>query len=74
VLYAPTSSDRRAYSPGSAFVAGGILKVSFPISHSPVQNDPVLYRVDRRHARSYVTCGERELRFGMQWSVSTRWA
>jgi hypothetical protein len=49
-------------------VAGGI-EVSFPISHSPTQNDAVLYRIDRTQQRVYVTCGERELRFGMQWSV-----
>jgi len=49
-------------------VAGGI-EVSFPISHSPTQNDPVSWRVGRTKTRVYVTCGERELRFGMQWSV-----
>jgi hypothetical protein len=49
-------------------VAGGI-EVSFPISHSPTQHDPVLWKVDRTPEREYVTCGERELRFGMQWSV-----
>jgi hypothetical protein len=28
-----------------------------------------LYKIDRANDRIYVTCGERELRFGMQWSV-----
>ncbi|HAH24220.1 MAG TPA: DUF5107 domain-containing protein, partial [Prolixibacteraceae bacterium] len=50
------------------FVAGGI-EVSFPISHSPSQNEKVLYKIDQTTDRTYVTCGERELRFGMQWSV-----
>lgn len=54
--------------PRFAFVAGGIA-VSFPISHSPTQNERVLSRIDRTDERVYVTCGERELRFGMQWSV-----
>jgi uncharacterized protein DUF5107/uncharacterized protein len=68
VLYAPDVIRPTRILPRFGFVAGGI-EVSFPISHSPVQNDPVLYRVDRTNKRSYVTCGERELRFGMQWSV-----
>ena len=54
--------------PRFCFVAGGI-EVSFPISHSPTQSDPVLYAIDRSDRRVSVTCGERELRFGMQWSV-----
>jgi hypothetical protein len=29
----------------------------------------VLYQIERVGDRIYVTCGERELRFGMQWSV-----
>ncbi len=68
VLYAPAVIRPTRILPRFGFVAGGI-EVSFPISHSPVQNDPVLYRIDRSTQRSYVTCGERELRFGMQWSV-----
>ncbi len=68
VLYAPDVIRPTRILPRFGFVAGGI-EVSFPISHSPVQNDPVLYRIDRTNTRSYVTCGERELRFGMQWSV-----
>ena len=54
--------------PRFAFVAGGIA-VSFPISHSPTQNEPVLSRTDQTDKRVYVSCGERELRFGMQWTV-----
>ena len=54
--------------PRFAFVAGGIA-VSFPISHSPTQNEQVLSRTDQTDKRVYVSCGERELRFGMQWTV-----
>ncbi len=68
VLYIPTVIRPTRILPRFYFVAGGI-EVSFPISHSPSQNDKVLYRVDRAEDRVYVTCGERELRFGMQWSV-----
>ena len=68
VLYAPDVIRPTRILPRFGFVAGGI-EVSFPISHSPTQNDLVLYRIDRTNKRSYVTCGERELRFGMQWSV-----
>jgi len=68
VLYAPDVIRPTRILPRFGFVAGGI-EVSFPISHSPVQNDPVLFRIDQTNKRSYVTCGERELRFGMQWSV-----
>jgi uncharacterized protein DUF5107/uncharacterized protein len=68
VLYAPDVIKPTRILPRFDFVAGGI-EVSFPISHSPTQNDPVLCRIDRTKDRCYVTCGERELRFGMQWSV-----
>ena len=51
------------------FYTGGGIEVSFPISHSPVQSVPVLHRVEQRHGRVYVWCGERELRFGMHWTV-----
>ena len=34
-----------------------------------MQNEKVLFKIDRADDRTYVTCGERELRFGMQWSV-----
>lgn len=68
VLYVPDVIRPTRILPRFYFVAGGI-EVSFPISHSPTQNDPVLSKIDRTANRIYVTCGERELRFGMQWSV-----
>ena len=68
VLYVPDVIRYTRILPRFYFVAGGI-EVSFPISHSPTQNETVLYKIDRTNERTYVTCGERELRFGMQWSV-----
>ncbi len=68
VLYVPEVIRYTRILPRFYFVAGGI-EVSFPISHSPTQNEKVLYKIDRTQERIYVTCGERELRFGMQWSV-----
>lgn len=68
VLYSPDVVRYTRILPRFYFVAGGI-EVSFPISHSPSQNEKLLYRIDRTKDRIYVTCGERELRFGMQWSV-----
>ena len=68
VLYVPQVIRPTRILPRFYFVAGGI-EVSFPISHSPSQNERVLYKIDRTKDRVYVTCGERELRFGMQWSV-----
>ncbi len=54
--------------PRHSFIGGGI-EVSFPISHTPSQMVPVLHRVEQRDGRVYVWCGERELRFGMHWTV-----
>jgi hypothetical protein len=68
VLYVPEVIRYTRILPRFYFVAGGI-EVSFPISHSPSQNESVLYKIDQTKDRIYVTCGERELRFGMQWSV-----
>ena len=68
VLYVPGIVRHTRILPRFYFVAGGI-ELSFPISHSPSQNQTVLYKIDRTVNRIYVTCGERELRFGMQWSV-----
>jgi hypothetical protein len=68
VLYVPEVIRQTRILPRFYFVAGGI-EVSFPISHSPSQNEKLLYKIDRTPKRIYVTCGERELRFGMQWSV-----
>jgi hypothetical protein len=67
-LYVPEVIKATRILPRFYFVAGGI-EVSFPISHSPSQNESVLYKIDKTPGRVYVTCGERELRFGMQWSV-----
>jgi hypothetical protein len=68
ILYTPDVIRYTRILPRFYFVAGGI-EVSFPISHSPVQNEKLSYKIDRTENRVYVTCGERELRFGMQWSV-----
>ena len=68
VLYVPGDIRQTRILPRFYFVAGGI-EVSFPISHTPVQNEKLSYEVDSASDRIYVTCGERELRFGMQWSV-----
>lgn len=68
VLYVPDVIRHTRILPRFYFVAGGI-EVSFPISHSPSQNEAVQYRIDSTSDRIYVTCGERELRFGMHWSV-----
>ena len=54
--------------PRQAFTGGGI-ELSFPISHSPVEIFPVLYEVLRSADRIYVSCGEREIKFGMHWTV-----
>jgi hypothetical protein len=54
--------------PRQSFTGGGI-ELSFPISHSPVQTVPVLCEVTRDLDRIYVSCGERELSFGMNWTV-----
>jgi len=54
--------------PRQSFTGGGI-ELSFPISHSPVQIVPVRHRVTCDQERLYVSCGERELRFGMNWTV-----
>ncbi|MGN6341124.1 MAG: DUF5107 domain-containing protein [Ginsengibacter sp.] len=68
ILYKPDVVRYTRILPRFYFVAGGI-EVSFPISHSPTQNETVLYKIDSTKDRMYVSCGERELRFGMQWTV-----
>lgn len=68
VLYTPSVIRGTRILPRFYFVAGGI-EVSFPVSHTPVQNETVLYKVEKKEGRVYVTCGEKELRYGMQWSV-----
>jgi Domain of unknown function (DUF5107) len=54
--------------PRHAYIGGGI-EVSFPISHTPVETVRVLYDIARDSNRVYVSCGEREVRFGMNWTV-----
>lgn len=68
VLYAPEIVRPVRILPRGFYIPGGI-EVSFPISHSPVQNVPVLARTGRHGSRVYAWCGERELRFGMHWTV-----
>ena len=68
VLYNPHLVRHTRILPRFYFVAGGI-EVSFPISHTPTQNEAVCYKIDRTADRIYVTCGEREMRYGMQFSV-----
>ena len=67
-LYFPRVVRPVRILPRQSFTGGGI-ELSFPISHSPVQIVPVLYGVARDSKRIYVSCGERELRFGMNWTV-----
>jgi len=54
--------------PRGAFVGGGI-EVSFPISHTPSLLERVCCSADVRAGRARVCVGERELRFGMHWTV-----
>ena len=69
VLYVPNVVRQTRILPRFYFIAGGI-EVSFPISHSPSQNDRVMYRLERSvENRLYLTCGEREVRSGMRWMV-----
>jgi hypothetical protein len=68
VLYVPDVIRQTRILPRFYFVAGGI-EVSFPIAHSPSQNEKILHEIRETGDRVYLTCGERELRFGMQWSV-----
>ncbi len=68
VLYQPGVVRYTRILPRFYFTAGGI-EVSFPISHSPSQNERLLYKIDHSKERIYLTCGERELRFGMQYSI-----
>src|SRR5205823_14038529 len=68
VLYVPGVIRPTRILPRLGFVAGG-MEVSFPISHSPTQNEPVRYAIDRSPQRGDVTSGERGWRFGMRWSM-----
>ena len=68
VLYNPGVVKQTRILPRFYFVAGGI-EVSFPISHSPSQNETVCYQIEDAGNRIYVSCGEREVHYGMQWTV-----
>jgi hypothetical protein len=68
ILYSPDIVRPVRILPRMAFISGGI-EVSFPISHSPVQIEPVHFKTEKSGDRIYAWCGERELRFGMQWTV-----
>lgn len=54
--------------PRQSFTGGGI-ELSFPISHTPVETAPIECTVKQVGRRIYVCCGEREIRFGMNWTV-----
>ena len=68
VLYVPDVIRPSRILPRFSFVAGGI-EVSFPISHTPSQNEKVNYDIIELNERIYVSMGETELRYGMQWTV-----
>jgi hypothetical protein len=54
--------------PRQGYIGGGI-EISFPIAHTPSLLESVLCRHEWRDGRGYVWCGERELRFGMHWTI-----
>jgi hypothetical protein len=68
VLFVPASIKPVRILPRLGFIPGGI-EVSFPIAHTPVQLEPVAAVIHRAGDRLYAWCGERELRFGLQWTV-----
>lgn len=67
-LYVPDIIRHSRILPRFNFVAGGI-EVSFPISHTPSLNEKVCYEIKQEGDRIYVAVGEKELRFGMHWTV-----
>jgi hypothetical protein len=67
-LYFPSVIRPVRILPRHAFTGGGI-ELSFPISHTPVQLSAVLYKITKHARRIYVSCGEREIRYGMNWTV-----
>jgi hypothetical protein len=67
-LYVPPVLRPSRILPRMAFLSGGI-ETSFPISHSPVQIEPLAYETAKADGRVYVWCGERELHAGMQWTI-----
>lgn len=68
VLYVPGVLRSSRILPRFSFVAGGI-EVSFPISHTPSLNEKVCDEVVEEKERIYVSVGETEFRYGMQWTV-----
>ncbi len=68
ILFHPGSIRPVRILPRMAFISGGI-EVSFPISHTPVQIEPVHVSVQQLENRLYIWCGEREVRYGMHWTV-----
>lgn len=68
VLFVPASICPVRILPRMGFVPGGI-EVSFPISHTPVQLEKIACENRKAGGRLYAWCGERELHFGMQWTV-----
>lgn len=67
-LYVPGVIRHSRILPRFSFVAGGI-EVSFPISHTPSQNEGVCSEISEAQDRVYVSVGETEIRYGMQWTV-----
>jgi hypothetical protein len=67
-LYFPNAIRPVRILPRQAFTGGGI-ELSFPISHTPVEIFPVLCSIARNPERIYVCCGEKEIRYGMNWTV-----
>ena len=53
--------------PRGAFIGGGT-ELSFPISHTPSLLEKVHCEHGMEKGRAFVRFGERELRFGMQWT------
>ena len=68
VLYVPDVIRYTRILPRFYFVAGGI-EVSFPSRIRQLKMKLFFIKLTGPNERIYVTCGERELRFGMQWSV-----
>lgn len=54
--------------PRQSFTGGGI-ELSFPVSHTPVEIASVLCESAQTEDRVYISCGEREIKFGMHWTV-----
>lgn len=68
ILFDPGAVKPIRILPRMAFISGGI-EVSFPISHTPTQIEPVQYQAKEIGGRLYFWCGEKEIRCGMQWTL-----